>query len=1633
MNLNYSHQYPCPVILDSKCVIYEGENLLYIGVNTNDSYRTALQNINTAIGNLILSGGITQLRGDVIAYGPGNASATLATVNTTTGTFGSSTAIPKITVNGKGLVTHIETETVFIPSGSLNFIGDATGTGNTGSDTTFTLKTVNSNVYTNNTFLKFRVNGKGLVTSATPVISGDIVTALGYTPYNSTNPLGFISGITSSMVTNALGYTPYSNTNPSGFISGINSSDVTTALGFTPYNSTNPNAFIPLTALSASSPLSYNSATGIFTIQPANASQNGYLSLSDWSTFNAKQSALSGTGFIKISGTTISYDNTTYYPVSNPSSFISGITGTMVTTALGYTPYNNTNPSNFISRLGLSASAPLFYDNVNGAFTIQEADATHDGYLSSDDWNTFNNKQVSGNYITDLNGEVSGTGPGVANVTLNNSAVTGKVLTGVNVTGGNITDTDSILIAFGKLQNQINSLIGSSIYKGTWNAATNNPTLTSGIGTRGWYYITNVYGTTNLDGNAEWHVGDWVIFDGTVWQKVDTTDAVVSVNGFDGAVSLTTDNVPEGSTNHYFTTVRARTSVSAGTGLSYNDNTGVFSSTITQYTDALARTALSAGSGITYNNTAGTISNSAPDQIVTIGSGTGINVTGTYPNFTVANTITQYTNTLARAAISGGTGISYNSTTGVITNTITQYTDALARASISAGTGISYSSSTGVISSTITQYTDALARASLSFTAGSGAYNSTTGVITIPTNNNQITNGAAYITLTNLSAGTGISYNNTTGVITSTITQYTDALARAAISLTTSGNSGSSTYSSSTGVLNVPTYTLAGLGGISLTSLSATTPLSYNSITGVFSIQAADSTHNGYLSSTDWNTFNNKQSALTFGNVTGSDFSITGGTGAVVGSGLSLALAIVNSNTYATNTFLKFSVNNKGLVTSASVVGSADIISALGYTPYNSTNPSNYISLGALSATSPLSYNSLTGAFSISQSTTSSNGYLSSTDWNTFNNKQNALGYTPVPNTRNLTINGTTYDLSADRSWTIAGGVTSFNTRTGAITLTSGDVTTALGYTPYNSTNPSGYTSNTGTVTSISGTGTVSGLTLTGSVTSSGSLTLGGTLSLTSANVTTALGFTPYNATNPSGYITGITSTNVTTALGYTPYNSTNPSGYITGITSSNVTNALGYTPYNATNPSGYITSSGSISGNAATATNATNTIYMNTQFQGSGSVNTSEGRCMSLRTDSGAGAAVNYAPVLHMAASDTMWQAQGTYGGSGNGTLYFRQGYAGSWGNWLTMISSANIGSQSVNYANSAGTATDSTKIPLSGGTTSGVVDFGPNSGNNNGIGIMYGSSGYGRIRFYQDSYNNHSTIHSFGNNWGGGYSNGCINVNGSLGVTLGAWNDPDMKVNIGGHTYAKGYRGNANVGGTGEATWHPAGIYCGGTMWQYGTQYRNGNTTSGQGWLYLDWDYGISTVGVYSASRYQGVWSMGDAYRLSADGTSTGNLYGLAWSHPNAGGQAGYLTNHGLIHMMYGTAFATISDNIWCRNNITAYSDIRVKENIEVIPNAMEKINAIRGVTFTRNDVPDTTKRHAGVIAQEIQKVLPEVITENTSNGHLSVAYGNINALTIEGLKEHDVKIKKQNELIDFLLQQVSELKEVINVLTK
>lgn len=85
--------------------------------------------------------------------------------------------------------------------------------------------------------------------------------------------------------------------------------------------------------------------------------------------------------------------------------------------------------------------------------------------------------------------------------------------------------------------------LGAVTYKGTWDAANNTPTLTSNVGTQGNYYVTNVAGNTDLNGITDWNIGDWAIFNGAIWEKVDNTDAVSSVNGQVGTVVLNAANV----------------------------------------------------------------------------------------------------------------------------------------------------------------------------------------------------------------------------------------------------------------------------------------------------------------------------------------------------------------------------------------------------------------------------------------------------------------------------------------------------------------------------------------------------------------------------------------------------------------------------------------------------------------------------------------------------------------------------------------------------------------------------------------------------------------------------------------------------------------------------------------------------------------------------------------------------------------------------------------------------------------------------------------------------------------------------------------------------------------------------------
>lgn len=94
-----------------------------------------------------------------------------------------------------------------------------------------------------------------------------------------------------------------------------------------------------------------------------------------------------------------------------------------------------------------------------------------------------------------------------------------------------------------KAVSSITNAVGALNYKGTWNASTNTPTLASGVGTKGDYYVVGTAGTTTLDGISNWGIGDWAVFNGSVWQRVeggaDLNGVNLSVSGTSTLSALT--------------------------------------------------------------------------------------------------------------------------------------------------------------------------------------------------------------------------------------------------------------------------------------------------------------------------------------------------------------------------------------------------------------------------------------------------------------------------------------------------------------------------------------------------------------------------------------------------------------------------------------------------------------------------------------------------------------------------------------------------------------------------------------------------------------------------------------------------------------------------------------------------------------------------------------------------------------------------------------------------------------------------------------------------------------------------------------------------------------------------------------
>ncbi|MEI9966544.1 MAG: hypothetical protein WDN67_02760 [Candidatus Moraniibacteriota bacterium] len=110
---------------------------------------------------------------------------------------------------------------------------------------------------------------------------------------------------------------------------------------------------------------------------------------------------------------------------------------------------------------------------------------------------------------------------------------------------GGISGSDEIIVSDSgtpkriTYDNLFGNVLGSLNYQGTWNANTDTPSLSGACssGSKGHYYVVEVTGSTDLDGNDTWNIGDWAVCNGSGWQRVQTASGVSSVFGRGGAVT----------------------------------------------------------------------------------------------------------------------------------------------------------------------------------------------------------------------------------------------------------------------------------------------------------------------------------------------------------------------------------------------------------------------------------------------------------------------------------------------------------------------------------------------------------------------------------------------------------------------------------------------------------------------------------------------------------------------------------------------------------------------------------------------------------------------------------------------------------------------------------------------------------------------------------------------------------------------------------------------------------------------------------------------------------------------------------------------------------------------------------------
>jgi hypothetical protein len=261
--------------------------------------------------------------------------------------------------------------------------------------------------------------------------------------------------------------------------------------------------------------------------------------------------------------------------------------------------------------------------------------------------------------------------------------------------------------------------------------------------------------------------------------------------------------------------------------------------------------------------------------------------------------------------------------------------------------------------------------------------------------------------------------------------------------------------------------------------------------------------------------------------------------------------------------------------TGAITLTSGDVTTALTFTPYNATNPSGYQTASQVSAVLPVASStlpSMDGAAAIGTGTTwARSDHVHPADTTRAPLASPNLTGTPTAPTATAGTNTTQLATTAFVGAAIsagAAGVSSFNTRTGAVTLTNADVIAGLTFTPYNATNPNGYQTAANVTTTLAPYALTANVPAASTTTPAmdGTAAVGTGTTWARSDHVHPIDTSRYAASNPSNYV------NAAGAAAAAPVQSFNTRTGAIALTSGDVTTALTFTPYNATNPSGYQT-----------------------------------------------------------------------------------------------------------------------------------------------------------------------------------------------------------------------------------------------------------------------------------------------------------------------------------------------------------------------------------------------------------------------------------------------------------------------------